>query len=126
MGIFDIFKKKKAKEENIVEEINYQEKKIEEIKIISFLSVNELKYGIHRNEVWEEFGKPQESFFKNADDYAETDVYECFHVYYDENYNPDKRKHSRRDLFEYQPSSGTRISFEYALKKCSVINVKNI
>ena len=45
-------------------------------------------------------------------------------VFYDENYVPPKRKHSRKDLIEYQPQSGTKLAYEYAVKKCVVINTK--
>ena len=38
-------------------------------------------------------------------------------VYYDENYAPPKRKNSRRDLTDYQPRSGTKIAYDYAVKK---------
>lgn len=38
-------------------------------------------------------------------------------VYYDENYLPPRRKNSRRDLFAYQPKSGTAIAYDYAVKK---------
>ena len=38
-------------------------------------------------------------------------------VYYDENYAPPKRKSSRRDLTDYQPRSGTKIAYDYAVKK---------
>ena len=37
--------------------------------------------------------------------------------YYDENYKPPKRKRSKNDVFEYQPSSGTSIAFKYAKQK---------
>ena len=37
--------------------------------------------------------------------------------YYDENYLPPRRKNSRRDLFDYQPKSGTGVAYEYAMKK---------
>ena len=38
-------------------------------------------------------------------------------VYYDENYLPPRRKNSRRDLFDYQPKSGTAVAYVYAVKK---------
>lgn len=44
-------------------------------------------------------------------------------VYYDENYAPPRRKNSRRDLTDYQPKSGTKVAYDYAVKKCDVINV---
>ena len=45
-------------------------------------------------------------------------------VYYDENYLPPERKNSKRDLTSYQPKSGTRISYDYALKnKKMIINL---
>ena len=42
-------------------------------------------------------------------------------VYYDENYLPPRRKNSRRDLFDYQPKSGTAIAHSYAITKKKVI-----
>ena len=45
-------------------------------------------------------------------------------VHYDENYLPPKRRNSRRDLFEYQPKSGTAVAYDYAVKKKKeIINV---
>ncbi len=41
--------------------------------------------------------------------------------YYDENYAPPKRKKSKRDLFEYQPKSGTKLAYEYAKRKNKTI-----
>ena len=38
-------------------------------------------------------------------------------VYYDENYLPPRRRNSKRDLFDYQPKSGTAVAYEYAVKK---------
>ena len=37
--------------------------------------------------------------------------------YYDENYQPSHRKTSRRDLFDYQPKSGTAVAYAYAVQK---------
>ena len=49
--------------------------------------------------------------------------YYCI-CYYDENYLPPRRKNSRRDLFDYQPKSGTKVAYDFAVKKCGqVINV---
>ena len=48
-------------------------------------------------------------------------------VYYDENYNPARRKQSRRDLTDYQPASGTGVAYKYAeQKKRRIINFYNI
>lgn len=45
-------------------------------------------------------------------------------VYYDENYMPRRRRNSRRDLTDYQPNSGTKIAYDYAVKKKrEIINV---
>lgn len=45
-------------------------------------------------------------------------------VYYDENYAPPRRKNSKRDLFDYQPKSGTAIAYSYALKRYkNIINM---
>ncbi len=48
-------------------------------------------------------------------------------VYYDENYLPPRRKNSRRDLFDYQPKSGTAIAYNYAeIKGLKIINTFNL
>ena len=45
-------------------------------------------------------------------------------VYYDETYLPPRRKNSRQNLFDYQPKSGTAVSYNYAVrKKKEIINV---
>ncbi len=47
-------------------------------------------------------------------------------VYYDPDYAPPCRKSSRNALTDYQPKSGTKIAFDYALKKKrKIINVAN-
>lgn len=38
-------------------------------------------------------------------------------VYYDEAYLPPRRKNSKKDLADYQPKSGTKIAYDYAVKK---------
>ena len=44
--------------------------------------------------------------------------------YYDESYAPPKRKRGKRDLTAYQPQSGTKIAYEYAVKeKREIINL---
>ena len=37
--------------------------------------------------------------------------------YYDENYAPQKRRNSRRDLTDYQPKSGTKLAYDYAVSR---------
>ena len=45
-------------------------------------------------------------------------------VYYDENYLPPRRRNSKRDLFDYQPNSGTKIAYDFAKnKKKFIINL---
>ena len=45
-------------------------------------------------------------------------------VYYDENYTPPRRKNSKKDLTDYQPKSGTKIAYDYAVKKkCEIMNL---
>lgn len=47
-------------------------------------------------------------------------------IYYDENYMPSRRKNSRRDLFDYQPKSGTKLAYDYAVKKgLTILNLKH-
>ncbi len=44
--------------------------------------------------------------------------------YYNEEYKPLVRKHSRRGLYSYQPKSGTKVAYEYAKqKKKEIINL---
>ena len=42
-------------------------------------------------------------------------------VYYREDYKPPMRKNSRRDFFEYQPKSGTKLAYDYAKRKGKTI-----
>lgn len=45
-------------------------------------------------------------------------------IYYKDGYLPPRRKNSRRDLFDYQPKSGTGIAYKYAVqKKRTIINL---
>ena len=45
-------------------------------------------------------------------------------IYYDENYIPPRRKNSKRNLGDYQPSSGTKLAYDYAVKKkLEIINI---
>lgn len=45
-------------------------------------------------------------------------------VYYDKDYAPSRRKRSRRDLTDYQPTSGTGVAYKYAeRKKRRIINI---
>lgn len=41
--------------------------------------------------------------------------------YYDENYQPQKRKHSKQSIGYYQPKSGTRLAYEYAKQKRKIV-----
>ena len=44
--------------------------------------------------------------------------------YYDENYLPNRRMRSKKDLFDYQPKSGTGLAYNYAVqKKKQIINL---
>ena len=45
-------------------------------------------------------------------------------VYFKDDYLPPRRRNSRRDLFDYQPKSGTAIAYNYAVqKKRMIINL---
>ena len=47
-------------------------------------------------------------------------------IYFDENYMPPRRKNSKRDLFDYQPKSGTKLAYDYAVKKkLKIVNLKH-
>ena len=37
-------------------------------------------------------------------------------IYYDENYMPPRGKNGKSDLFDYQPKSGTKLAYDYAVK----------
>ena len=41
--------------------------------------------------------------------------------YYDENYLPPKRKQSKKALIAYQPASGTKLAYDYAIKRTLTI-----
>ena len=43
-------------------------------------------------------------------------------AYYDENYSPPRRRNGKRDLLDYQPKSGTKLAYDYAVKKGLIIN----
>ena len=61
--------------------------------------------------------------------YAMIDQSDYCLFYYNENYLPPKRKWARRDLFVYQPKSGTALAYKYAQqKKKNIVNFyyKNI
>ncbi len=45
-------------------------------------------------------------------------------ICYDENYMPPRRRNGKRNVFDYQPSSGTKLAYNYAVKKnITVINL---
>ncbi len=45
-------------------------------------------------------------------------------VYFNDGYAPPTRKNSKRDLFSYQPKSGTKLAYDYAVKKgCTIKNL---
>lgn len=55
------------------------------IKAVPFVSVNGIEFGTSREKIRETLGKPEYSFFKD-DDKIETDIFGCFHIYYDADY----------------------------------------
>lgn len=59
---------------------------IKAIKIIPFKSVNEVDFGTNRKELWKKMGTPKDSFKKIIDDIVDTDDYEMFHIFYNDNY----------------------------------------
>lgn len=47
-------------------------------------------------------------------------------VYFDKNYLPPRRKKSNKGLTDYQPKSGTKIAYDYAVRKQrKIINIFN-
>lgn len=47
--------------------------------------------------------------------------------YYDENYQPEMRKNSKRSNHYYQPKSGTKLAYDYALaKRKTLININQL
>ena len=55
------------------------------IKAVPFVSVNGIEFGTSREKIRETLGKPEYSFFKD-DDKIETDIFGCFHIFYDADY----------------------------------------
>lgn len=46
-------------------------------------------------------------------------------IYYDESYAPPSKKRSKSNLTNYQPKSGTKLAFDYAVKKgIEIINIR--
>ena len=80
---FSIFKKKR---QNINQKSN-SVVNMRELKIVPFKRVNDIEFEINRNELWNIIGKPNSSFKKTNFSNVETDVYDFFHIYYDDNYN---------------------------------------
>ena len=56
-----------------------------EIRVIPFSSVNGIRFGTSRNDIWKILGKPEDSFHKGGEK-IETDIFGCFHIYYDSDY----------------------------------------
>ena len=69
MGLFD-----KLRKSNIV-------------KIIPLKSVNGIEFGLSREQIRKQFGKPKNTFKKTNFSKVDTDDYGKFHIYYDDNYN---------------------------------------
>ena len=45
-------------------------------------------------------------------------------IYYDENYMPPRRKNGKKNLGDYQPNSGTKRAYDYAVKKgLKIVNI---
>lgn len=42
-------------------------------------------------------------------------------IYYDENYKPPRRRNSKRDVSDYQTRSGTKLAYDYAMKKNELV-----
>ena len=67
------------------------------------------------------------SYVKRNQDMINASDYCVF--YYNEHYQPPKRKYSKRSVGEYQPKSGTALAFDYANqrkrdgKDITVINI---
>ena len=57
---------------------------------------------------------------------AMINVSDCCVFYYLERYLPEQRKKAKRDLFVYQPKSGTKVAYDYAVtKRKKIINIAN-
>ena len=56
-----------------------------EINITPFTSFNGIPFGAPREDVWKALGRPESSFHK-GDEETETDIFGCFHIYYDAGY----------------------------------------
>lgn len=80
---------------------------------------------------YEEVIRPEKMYSSGKASYVERnqimiDESDFCVVYYDENYLPPRRKNSPRNLIDYQPKSGTKLAYEYAIvKKKTIVNVIN-
>ena len=64
--------------------------------VLPFFSVNGIEFGTSRDDIWKRLGKPNKSF-KKALSSIETDIYEGYHIHYDDNYN-----FEAIEIFEYR------------------------
>ncbi len=74
MGIFNFLNKKQNEKDNV-------------IIVVPLISVNGIEFGTSRDELWRRIGNPKKSFKKTPTSSTETDIYENYHIYYDNNYN---------------------------------------
>ncbi len=46
--------------------------------------------------------------------------------YYNENYQPPLKPATKKRIFSYQPKSGTKIAYDYAVQKKTIINLCSV
>lgn len=89
-----------------------------------------LKYEVHCAD-YEQSVDCEKSYNANKNAYImrNQEMIDCCDIcvfYYNEQYLPPRRKKSQKDIFDYQPKSGTAIAFAYAKrKKKQIINLYN-
>jgi len=93
-----------------------KEEKEERERIAREVTKRDIKYkdydgAMMSDRLWSE-GKA--SYVERNQDMINASDYCVF--YYNPQYLPPKRKYSKRDISEYQPKSGTRIAYEYAVQ----------
>ncbi len=109
-----------------------KEEKEERERIARAVTKRDIKYKDYDGEMMSDrlWSAGKASYVERNQDMINASDYCVF--YYDPDYQPPKRKQSKRSLSEYQPKSGTRLAYEYAYgrkraqKLVSVINVWEI
>ena len=94
-----------------------KEEKEERERIARTVTKRDIKYKDYDGEMMSDrlWSAGKASYVERNQDMINASDYCVF--YYNENYQPPKRKYSKRDISEYQPKRGTKLAFDYVYSK---------